>query len=174
VSANVNSGSTGTITASGGTLDLTGTVNSGPSLTIDSTTPSVLKIDGTATAATAIAISSSNQTLEIGVTAVLTVSATESITNGTIQLDGGIYTAPTGLPFVLDIHSGATLTGFGSVRTGNILIGTSGTATVSGGNLSSNGYFYNSGAVTVANGDTLMTTASGSDIENDTGGGRSH
>src|SRR5262249_10114868 len=56
----------GTITASGGTLDLTQTLSSGPSLRINSTVASDLKIDGTAAAAGSIPISSANQTLEIG------------------------------------------------------------------------------------------------------------
>ena len=54
----------GTITASGGTLDLTGTV-SGRTLAIGSAVASDLKIDGNTTAAT-ITINNANQTLEIG------------------------------------------------------------------------------------------------------------
>ena len=66
----------------------------------------MLKIDGTATSG-AIAISNANQTLEIGTGGSLTISAAESITNGTIQLDGGTLTDASGLT----IDSGATLTG---------------------------------------------------------------
>src|SRR5580704_19253618 len=74
----------GTLTASGGTLDLTGTV-SGRTLAIANVAGSILKIDGTATtaAATAIAIANNTQTLEIGTAGSLTISAAESITNGT-------------------------------------------------------------------------------------------
>ncbi len=38
-----------------------------------------------------------NQTLEIGAAGALTINAAESITNGTIQLDGGTLTDNAGL-----------------------------------------------------------------------------
>src|SRR5262249_36990790 len=94
----------GTITASGGTLDLTGTI-SGATLAIASGSASVLKIDGTASSG-AISISSAHQTLEIGATGSLTLSAAQSIPNGTIRLDGGTLTDSSGVTIV----SGATLT----------------------------------------------------------------
>src|SRR5262249_14465566 len=59
--------STGTITASGGTLDLTGTV-SNRTLAINTSAGSDLKIDGTATTSAAITLNNANQTLEIGAT----------------------------------------------------------------------------------------------------------
>ena len=59
-------GSADTVTASGGTLDLTGTFGAGLVAKIDSTkASSVLKFDGTATSNGAISISNANQSLEI-------------------------------------------------------------------------------------------------------------
>jgi RHS repeat-associated protein len=87
----------GTIKASGGTLDLTKTVSSGLSLQIDTTAGSDLKVDGTATAASAIAMINANQTLEIGIGGALTIKAAESISNAKIQLDGGSLTDVSGL-----------------------------------------------------------------------------
>ena len=88
----------GTLTASNGTLDLTGTV-SGRTLAISSATASVLKIDGTATtaAATSITLNNANQTLEIGAAGNLTISAAQTATAGTIQMDGGSLTDSAGI-----------------------------------------------------------------------------
>ena len=129
VNATLSGGGAGTITASGGTLDLTGTVNSGPSFTIDPTVVSTLKFDGTATAASAISISSVNQTLAIGAGGSLTIGAAESITNGTISLSGGILADASGLT----IGNGALVTGFGIVAAN--ITATSGAITASGGTL---------------------------------------
>ena len=115
----------GTITASGGTLDLTGTVSSGLTLSINSAVVSDLKIDGKATAAT-IAMSSANQTLEIGAGGNLTISASENITSGHIQLDGGTLTDTSGIT----LSSGATLSGKGTV---SAPLSGGGTITASGG-----------------------------------------
>jgi hypothetical protein len=104
----------GTIKAGGGTLDLKTTVSSGPSLQIDTTAGSDLKIDGTATAAGAIAINNANQTLEIGSGGALTINAAETITNGRIQLGGGALKDVSGI----SVGSGAHLTGFGAVTAG--------------------------------------------------------
>jgi cytoskeletal protein CcmA (bactofilin family) len=124
----------GAVTASGGTLDLTKTVSSGPSLGINTTVASDLKIDGTAVAASAIPISSANQTLEIGTNGNLAISAKESITNGTIRLDGGSLIDPSGI----SVGGGAHLTGFGAVSAGttaaNDVDGT-GSITANGGTL---------------------------------------
>ena len=49
------------MTASGGTLDLLGTVNSGLVLAIGTTVGSMLKIDGTAVSATAITLNNANK-----------------------------------------------------------------------------------------------------------------
>jgi hypothetical protein len=111
VAANIAAGSgTRTITSSGGTLTLSGTVASGPAFTINSSVASDLKFTNTATAASAITISSANQTLEIGTGGNLTINAAESITNGTILMTGGNLTDTSGLT----IGSGATLNLMGS------------------------------------------------------------
>src|SRR5205807_228515 len=99
----------GTLTASGGILDLTGTI-SGATLAIGSASAATLKIDGSATTSSAITLNNSNQTLEIGASGALTINAAESITNGTIRLDGGTLTDAPGVT----IGSGATLTGTGT------------------------------------------------------------
>jgi large repetitive protein len=142
----------GTLTASGGTLDLTGTV-SGRTLAIANVGGSILKIDGTATtlAATSIAIANNTQTLEIGAAGSLTISAAESITNGTIKLDGGtaLLTDASGLT----IGAGATLTGAGKV-TANIATGT-GTITASGGTLNIAGNIGSSISLDIGSGATL-------------------
>ena len=82
----------GTLTASNGTLDLTGTV-SGRTLAI-SNAHGLRPEDHPARrpSAAAITINNANQTLEIGAAGSLTLSAAESITNGKIQLDGGTLT----------------------------------------------------------------------------------
>jgi hypothetical protein len=115
VAANLTrTGGTDTVTASDGTLDLTGTFGAGLVAAIDSTKASDLKFDNTATSSTAITISNANQTLEIGPSGALTIGAAESITNGTIKLDGGSLTDTLGLT----IGAGASLTGSGTVTTG--------------------------------------------------------
>jgi large repetitive protein len=131
---------TGSVTAkNGGTLDLTGAVDSGLTLTIDAGAANILKLDGMVTTTSAIAISDVNQTLEIGPTGSLTISSSaESITAGTIQLDGGTLSDSAGIT----IGNRATLTGKGTVAgvlkgTGNAVINASGgtldlTGTVTG------------------------------------------
>lgn len=150
----------GTVQASGGTLDLTGTV-SGTHLTIVTTSASDLKIDGTATTASAIAVSSANQTLEIGTAGKLTISAAENISGGKIQLDGGTLTDTSGVT----IGSGATLSGAGAVVGAITLSG--GTITQSGGALtlaSISGHGTVNGTITnaaiTAKGGTLDLTGS--------------
>lgn len=114
---------TGTITAKGnGTLDLTGTISSGLVLTIDPTTGSRLKIDGSATSTGPIntvgqTSLSDNNTLEIGANGNLTIGAAESVTgSGSIQLDGGTVTDASGITLA-GTNGGAapTLSGFGTV-----------------------------------------------------------
>ena len=115
----------GTVTASGGTLDLTGTVN-GPQLLIATAAGSDLKIDGTATPTGAIAISSANQTLEIGATGSLTIGAAEIVSAGHIQLDGGSLADASGIA----LSTGATLSGKGTV---SAAVSGAGTTTANGG-----------------------------------------
>jgi hypothetical protein len=126
IAANTALSGAGTVKASGGTLDLKGTVSSGPILAIATAAGSDLLIDGTATAAAAISINNVNQTLEIGSAGSLTISAAENITNGTIKLDGGTLTDAS----AVTIGNGATLTGKGKAATA---ISGAGTVTASGG-----------------------------------------
>ncbi len=81
-------GGAGTILASGGTLELDGTVSSGVQLTIDTQPGSDLDLTGKVSAS-AIDLSNVNQTLEIGTGGVLTIGAEEDALNGAIQLDPG-------------------------------------------------------------------------------------
>ena len=118
------------MTASGGTLDLLGTVNSGLVLAIATGSPSTLKIDGTATSAAAITLNNANQTLEIGASASLTINAAQTATNGTIKIDGGTLTDASGIT----LTSPAALTGLGTIAANTALSGT-GTVTASGGTL---------------------------------------
>jgi hypothetical protein len=84
-------------------------------LAIDTTAGSDLVIDGKATSANGISIDNSNQTLEIGdAPASLTFQEAESISHGTIQLDGGTLKDA----FGLTLGAGSQLTGHGTVTTG--------------------------------------------------------
>ena len=65
------------------------TVGSGVNLAIATASASTLKIDSSITLPAAITINNTNQTLEIGTGGNLTISAAESITNGTVLLSGG-------------------------------------------------------------------------------------
>lgn len=149
----VNSGGgitgTGAIIANGGTLDLVSTVASGSVFTIATANASDLKFDSTATAAAAISINNANQKLEIGASGALTINAAESITNGTIRLDGGSLTDSSGLT----IGSGGTLIGSGTVN--STLNASTGTVRASGGVLdlvsnvaTSSGLIFNIGTTT--------------------------
>jgi collagen type I/II/III/V/XI/XXIV/XXVII alpha len=104
----------GTVEASGGTLDVASAVTA--LLAIDATTASDLKIDSFGTSRAAIAISSANQTLEIGAAGNLTINgaAAQSVTNGTIKLDGGRLADSSGIVLGSGTSAG-TLNGFGTV-----------------------------------------------------------
>jgi hypothetical protein len=123
------SGAADTITASG-TLDLTGTFGPGLVAAIDSTKASDLKFDGAATSSSAISINSGNQTLEIGGGGALTIDALQSLTSGTIKMDGGALTDA----FGVTLGAGANLTGFGTFNPAFTGIN-SGVVTASGGTL---------------------------------------
>jgi large repetitive protein len=128
--SNVINGTGGTITASNGVLNLTGTVASGQSFAIDTASASTLLFSGTATAANPISITDSHQTLEIGALGNLTINGAETITNGTIKLDGGTLVDVNGTTG-LTVGSGGTLTGFGTAPNDITLAG--GTVAQSGG-----------------------------------------
>ena len=133
------SGTADTITASGGTLDLTGTFGAGLVAAISAASASDLKFDNIATSNAAIAITSANQTLEIGSAGVLTIGADQNVTLGTIKLDGGtiIDLGLGGISFGTGASSGS-LSGFGIVAADQLTRSGSGTAdtiTATGGKL---------------------------------------
>jgi hypothetical protein len=148
----------GTLIATGGTLTVDGTVNSSIALQIDSGTPnSDLWIAGTATSS-AISISSSNQTLDVAGT--LTLHAAESVTNGTISLDGGTLKDAHGLT----LEAGGQLIGYGIVKTGptqssDTELNNGGSVTASGGQLTFTGAVEqgqkSAGTFNIAGGSTL-------------------
>ena len=130
-------GTADTVTASGGTLDLTGTFGAGLVAAISAA--SDLKFDNVATSNAAIAITSANQTLEIGSAGELTIGAAQNVTRGTIKLDGGtiIDLGLGGISFGTGASNGS-LSGFGVVVTDRLTRSGSGTAdtiTATGGKL---------------------------------------
>jgi Domain of unknown function (DUF4347) len=145
---------TGTIEASGGALNISGTVASGPTFLIDSSTTSQLELHGTATSAAAISINNANQTLGIGTSGNLTIGAAEIITNGTIQLGTGTLTVAAGLT----IGSGATLSGHGSVAA-PLTNNSGGTIADTGGTLSISSGVANSGLISIANSANISSTS---------------
>ena len=157
-SAQLNAGQytgTGRLYADGGgTLSVFGTVNSGIVLQLGTAANSILRIEGTATSAAAIvtfggpsSISDVDQRLEIGASGSLTINAAQSVTQGTIKLDGGTLIAAAGLT----IGSSGDLTGFGTVAA-NIAAGvTAGVITASGGVLNLTGTVASGNTYTIAN-----------------------
>jgi hypothetical protein len=144
----------GTLTASGGTLDLTGTI-SGATLAIGTVANSHLTIDGTATTPNAITLNNSNQTLEIGAGHSLTVNADENYAAGTFQIDTG-GTLTIGSTHTLTIGSGVTLTDNGGT------INTSGGIVVNGtliGTGTINGPLTGSGIVEASGGQLELVSA---------------
>jgi hypothetical protein len=127
-------GGTGTVYAEQGTLDLTGTVASG--LTFEIAAYGDLKIDGTATMANSLGLIDYNQTLEIGPSGSLTITAAETDHAGTFKLDGGTLTDAQGF------HTGSAITiaGFGTINgteyglvyQGPVVEATGGTLTLNG------------------------------------------
>jgi hypothetical protein len=142
VSGGAITGIGGTITASGGTLDIGNAINNGLTLTIGTAPGSDLKIDGAAAVSPAIAITSANQTLEIGAVGALTIGAGQSVISGVIKLDGGTLTDAGGISFGSGTTSG-TLSGFGVVAANLTRLGsgTGDTITASGGTLEVTGTF---------------------------------
>ena len=126
---------TGTLSASGGILDLFGTIATGTAkLAIGSGAGSGLKIEGMVTQAAAIAISSTAPILEIAAAGNLTISANQTVTGGTIQLDGGTLNATGSSGLTLGNATGVS--GFGTlgrVRANGTT--TAPTITASGGQL---------------------------------------
>jgi hypothetical protein len=107
-----NSGG-GTIKGVGGTLDFTGTVNSGLTWSFGGTAGSALEFDGTATDNTNTISLGTNQTLKVGAAGAVTLTkalTTTAATTGAIVLAGGSLTDTAGAT----LGSGTTLTGFGT------------------------------------------------------------
>jgi hypothetical protein len=98
----------GLLYAEHGMLDLTGTVASGFTFQIYGD----LKIDGMATMANSLTLGDPNQTLEIGPSGSLTITATETDHEGTFKLDGGTISDAQGF----DTGSAITITGFGTIN----------------------------------------------------------
>ncbi len=123
------SGTADTITASGGTLDLTGKFGAGLVAVISAGSASTLKFDNKATSNAAIAITSVNQTLEIGSAGELTIGAAQNVTHGKIKLDGGsiLDLGVGGISFGTGKSSGS-LSGFGVVEVDALTRSGSGTA----------------------------------------------
>jgi hypothetical protein len=101
----------GIVEASGGLLDVFANVSSGVHLAIDNIGGGDLRIQQTAVTNSAIAMTSSNQILEIGSAASLTIGVQEITTSGTIYLNGGSATLADAFGIVL----GGNLTGGGTV-----------------------------------------------------------
>ena len=137
-------GSEGTITAgtdqTGGVLELTGTgfITTSFVFAIGTAAPSILEINlaGGVVSSAAIIIDNVNQTLEIGPLGALSLSGPQNVTNGTIQMAGGLLTDTSEISFGTNTASGS-LSGFGTVTSALTTSG-SGTAnmiTAIGGNL---------------------------------------
>ena len=153
---------TGTVYAEGGTLDLTGTVASG--LTFESASYGDLKIDGTATSASSVGQSDTNQVLEIGPSGSLTINSAEQFHTGYVNLDGGTLTNSQGF-YLGGIDESGTVEGFGTVN-GNLLSTVEGAGLggglirASGGTLTINGDVDQGNTFTIAAGATLVLNGS--------------
>ena len=159
---NANLTGTGAVQASTDVLDLKGSVASGVVLEIDSASPSTLKIDGAATSAAAIGLTSANQTLEVGSTGSLVISAAHTVTDATIKVDGTL-TDSSGI-----VLANGTLSGSGTLAantnvSGNgtisLPISTAGSITASGGILHLDG--VTSGRTLAVNADGILTIGAG-------------
>jgi hypothetical protein len=121
-----------------GILDVTGSISQSVDVVIDSANASDLKIETSSNIGTALALTSSNQTLEVGsgATVTLTNVAGLSVTGANIVIDGGTLKDTHGIT----LSSGA-LSGAGAVTTGTTA-GTEfsggGTVTATGGTLTFN------------------------------------
>jgi collagen type I/II/III/V/XI/XXIV/XXVII alpha len=159
-----------TVTASGGSLAIKNDIISGPTFVIADVPGSVLDILGNVTAVNAIALDTSNKTLEIGSGGTLTITPAQTVSGGTLKLDSssselvassgltvssGTFTETDG---TANISDNADFTGgTGSIAAGSF---TAGTITVNGGALTlSGGTAASGGAVTLSSGSLAINTA---------------
>jgi collagen type I/II/III/V/XI/XXIV/XXVII alpha len=145
----------------GGVLELTGTgfVSSPFLFGIGTAVPSTLDFNLAGGVATgAITIDNVNQTLEIGPLGVVSIGATQNVTNGTILVAGGIVSDTSGISFGTKTSSGS-LSGFGAV-TGALTMsgtGTANTITASGGNLTLSTAIGSNSGLVFAIGNTALS-----------------
>jgi hypothetical protein len=113
----------GTITASGGLLEIESGLSN---LTLAIDNGSTLLLDGSASINSPITIDDSTQILEIAASGSLDiVNGIETVTNGTIQLDGGSFSVDHGI-----VLTSGRLIGAGDVRTVNVDTSFEGAGTV--------------------------------------------
>ncbi|WP_374545261.1 Hint domain-containing protein [Rhodoblastus sp.] len=114
-----------------GTLELSGTIDGNITLGFANAS-ATLKLDSTSTLYKPISFSSATQTLEIGASANVKLSASgaQTLTTGTIQLDGGTLNAASGLT----LGASGKVTGQGTLSSPSVIGGT-GTITATGGAL---------------------------------------
>ncbi|HEY0422974.1 MAG TPA: Ig-like domain-containing protein [Rhodopila sp.] len=146
---------TGTILASNGLIDITGTGSIANGVVLDfintGTLASTLKLDlsGGVTSAANIKMSNAAQTLEVGANTSLTILAAETVANGTLRMSGGTVTDTLGIT-VGGQGTPGTIIGFGTIAA-NLIGGgakaTTDTVTASGGMLDLIGSF-SAGAAT--------------------------
>jgi hypothetical protein len=150
-----NINNAGTITASGGTLTVAETINSGVILSISNASASTLNIAGTAASAAAIVLNSANQTLQVGTGGALNIAVAETVAGGTLSVTGGTLTDTSGIT-----ESSGTVSQSG----GTINLGTSnfsvtgGTFNQTGGSLNVGNASFNNGTENV--GGTVKATGS--------------
>jgi hypothetical protein len=151
--------------STGGTLDVTGTINGNVTLGFANTTvATTLKLETTNTLYKQIVFTASTQTLEIGASANVTLSASgaEDVATGTIRLSGGTLTTQSGLI----LESGAKVIGTGTLASSSAISG-AGSITASGGSLTLTGGVNASGAtastsLVIGDGSSLYLTAANS------------
>ncbi len=109
----------GAISASSGLLNLSGNgsiAGGGAVLSIGTSVPSTLELNLSGGITTgAITINNANQTLEIGPQGLVTITAAEKISNGTLQMAGGTLIESSGIVLGTG-NTGGTLTGSGIVH----------------------------------------------------------
>ncbi|WP_294540663.1 Hint domain-containing protein [uncultured Rhodoblastus sp.] len=113
------SGTGGALTASGGVLNVSTTnlIQNHIVLGVDASVASDLEIFGIANQAAAIDLHDGNQTLGLGNTGALTITAKQVVTGGTVKLDGG--TASLTDTYGVNLGGGSFLSGAGTVTVGS-------------------------------------------------------